>query len=428
MAFVIPGAAIKIAPYANPLHDIMYWNAASAKLIIQNPEGESLTTSWPSTVDLWNYNGTSWTFDLPTGDKFAFSKRVDVNVSTTEGAGSTIRGISVTDTVGAALGIHEAIRGIITSSYMTGGWANAIQGTITYSATGSAGGGMAAPICSEMNMQPAASSGGSYYTYHSYFNFPTSTVLIDSTDYNYAFELYEAAGGAVSCFDDYGEFIRIVGLTDATTHIWYDNTLRIHIGTTDWFIPLSEAEGMYYSSYPVLALPETTDSTTAMIGRTTVAGGVTVTNTTANIRGIVGYVDMAGTANGDNIFIAGIHAQLVGAGTWTEVSRAFALCADSQVSVAVTAGETALLGLVNNGTTKLGSAIYFDGNHSEGDAKDFENVFTFDRMNWPASNSSIQNGGTGDKTIDTGGMWKKIRIDIDGTQFYLIAMIDPDES
>jgi len=342
MAFVIPGAAIKIAPYANPLHDIMYWNAASAKLIIQNPEGESLTTSWPSTVDLWNYNGTSWTFDLPDGDKFAFSKRVDFNISTTEGAGSTVRSLSITDTVGAAMAIHEGVYSHITSAYMTGGWANAIVGVITYSATGSAGGGMAASICGEMNMQPAATSGGSYYT-----------------------------------------------------------------------------------SYPVLALPETTDSTTAMIGRTTVAGGVTVTNTTAHIRGIVGYVDMAGTANGDNIFIAGIHAQLVGAGTWTEVSRAFALCADSQVSVAVTAGETALLGLVNNGTTKLGSAIYFDGNHSEGDAKDFENVFTFDRMNWPASNSSIQNGGGADVVLTTGGAWKKIRIDIDGTQYYIVASADP---
>ena len=246
MAFVIPGAAIKIAPYANPLHDIMYWNAASAKLIIQNPEGESLTTSWPSTVDLWNYNGTSWTFDLPDGDKFAFSKRVDVNVSTTEGAGSTIRGISVTDTVGAANGIHEGIKSHVTSAYMTGGWTNAVFGEITYSATGSAGGGMAGAICAQINMQPAASSGGSYYTYHSYFNFPTSTVLIDSTAFNYAFELYEAAGGAVSCFDDYGEFIRVTGLTAGANHILSADslTLRMHVGTTDKFLVLSDTQNM----------------------------------------------------------------------------------------------------------------------------------------------------------------------------------------
>ena len=256
MAFAMPALGIKIAPYSQPLHDIMHWDARSNKLIIQNPEGESQTIAWPATVDLWNYNGNTWTFDLPTGDKFAFSKGVNINVSTTQGAGTRVQSLRVVDTVGAALGIHEAIYAHVTSTYMTGGWSNAVFGEITYSATGSAGGGMAAAICSQVNMQPAASSGGSYYTYHSYFNFPTSTVLIDSTAFNYAFELYEAAGGAVSCFDDYGEFIRIVGLTDETGHIWYDNTLRIHIGTTDWFIPLSSAEGSYTTAYPIITTRE----------------------------------------------------------------------------------------------------------------------------------------------------------------------------
>lgn len=252
LAFMLPADAIKIAPYSQPLHDILHWDARSEKLIIMNPENEKQTVSWPSTVDLWNYNGNTWTYDLPTGDKFAFSKRVDFNISTTEGTGSTVRGISLTDTVGAALAIHEGIRSHVTSAYMTGSWCNAIVGVITYSATGSAGGGMAAPICSEMNMQPAASSGGSYYNYHSYFHLPAGTALIDSTAFNYAFELYELADDT-TCFDDFGEFIRIVGLTDATTHVWFDNTLRIHIGTTDWFIPLSEAEGSYTTQYQIIS-------------------------------------------------------------------------------------------------------------------------------------------------------------------------------
>ena len=244
MAFAIPGAAIKIAPYPNPLHDIMYWDTTSAKLIIQNPEGESLTTSWPSTVDLWNYNGTSWTFDLPDGDKFAFSKRVDFNISTTEGAGSTVRSLSITDTVGAAMAIHEGVYSHITSAYMTGGWCNAVVGVITYSATGSAGGGMAASICGEMNMQPAASSGGSYYPFHSYFNFPTSTVLIDSTAFNYAFEKYEAAGAAVAQFDDYGDFWHVVGLTPADGNILSEGytTLRCLVDVYDKYLVLSRIE------------------------------------------------------------------------------------------------------------------------------------------------------------------------------------------
>jgi len=251
-AFILPVNAIKIAPYSQPLHDIMHWDARSQKLIIMNPENENQTVSWPSTVDLWNYNGNSWTYDLPSGDKFAFSKRVDFNITTTEGAGSTVRSISLTDTVGAANGIHEGIRSHVTSAYMTGSWCNAVVGVITYSATGSAGGGMAAPICSEMNMQAAASSGGSYYSVHSYFNVPTGATLIDSTAFNYAFERYELAGAAATQFDLYGLLWHIVGLTDVSTKVWYDNTLKIQIDTTKWWIPLSEAEGSYSTSYPIV--------------------------------------------------------------------------------------------------------------------------------------------------------------------------------
>jgi len=252
-AFILPVNAIKIAPYSQPLHDIMHWDARSQKLIIMNPENENQTVSWPSTVDLWNYNGNSWTYDLPSGDKFAFSKRVDFNIATTEGAGSTVRSISLTDTVGAANGIHEGIRSHVTSAYMTGSWCNAVVGVITYSATGSAGGGMAAPICSEMNMQAAASSGGSYYNVHSYFSVPDDAELIDSTAFNYAFERYETSDNATHDFDLYGLLWHIVGLSDATTKVWYDNTLKIQIDTTKWWIPLSEAEGSYTTQYPIVS-------------------------------------------------------------------------------------------------------------------------------------------------------------------------------
>ena len=245
--------AIKIAPYSQPLHDIMHWDRTSSKLIIMNPEGERQTVAWASTVDLWNYNGNVWTFDLPSGDKFAFSKRVDFNVSTTEGAGSTIRGVSVTDTVGAAGGIHEGVYSLVTSAFATGSWTNAVVGVITYSAAGSASGGLAAALCGEINMQPAASSGGSYYNVHSYFSVPTAAELIDSTAFNYAFERYELSDNASFDFNLYGLLWHIVGFTDATTKVWYDNTLKIQIDTTKWWIPLSEAEGSYTTAYPIVS-------------------------------------------------------------------------------------------------------------------------------------------------------------------------------
>jgi len=430
LAFILPASAIKIAPYSQPLHDIMHWDVTSAKLIIQNPENETQTVSWPSTVDLWNYNGNVWTYDLPTGDKFAFSKRVDVNISTTEGAGSTVRGISLTDTVGAAGAIHEGVYSLITSAFATGTWTNAVTGVITYSATGSASGGLAAALCGEINMQAAASSGGSYYNVHSYFSVPTAAELIDSTAFNYAFERYESADNASHDFDLYGLLWHIVGLSDATTKILYNNTLKIQIDTTKWYIPLSSAEGQYRSDYPVGITTTIAGAGGASVwGQSTVSGEITETS---YIRGLLGIAVNSGTLNHANIHMAGLHGQLGGSGDYTAVSEVFAIWADSGIPCEAGAprivGESALLGMTNNGSEQLDSCIYVRGNYCEGDQGAFENMFTFDLCNWAASDSPIQNGGTGDKTLKTGGEWKKIRIDIDGTQFYLIAAIDPDES
>lgn len=81
LTMALPGLAVKIAPYSQPLHDIVTWNARSEELIVQNPEGENLTVSWPATVDLINYDGNTWTWDLPDGDSFAFEKDVLINAS-----------------------------------------------------------------------------------------------------------------------------------------------------------------------------------------------------------------------------------------------------------------------------------------------------------------------------------------------------------
>ena len=244
LCFVMPASAVKILPYNMPLQDIMKWDKFDTTFQITNPENESISVAWPEDVDLWNYDGDYWKYDLPDGDEFLFLKTVGINITSTEGEGATIRGISITDTVGAALGIHEGIISHITSAYMTGSWCNAVVGVITYSATGSAGGGMAAPFCSELNMQPAASSGGSYYNVHSYFNFPTNTELIDSTAFNYAFERYELAGGAKGEYDDYGDFFHIVGLTPADAHVLSEGytTLRCLIDTYDKYLVLSRIE------------------------------------------------------------------------------------------------------------------------------------------------------------------------------------------
>jgi len=84
LCFTIPAFAIKILPYNVPLQDLMRWDKYSATLKLSNPEGETLTISWPTTVDLWNYDGDTWTFNLPSGDTFAFSKAITGTVNLSE--------------------------------------------------------------------------------------------------------------------------------------------------------------------------------------------------------------------------------------------------------------------------------------------------------------------------------------------------------
>ena len=318
LAFLLPVEAIKIAPYSQPLHDIMHWDAKSAKLIIMNPEGETQTVAWPATVDLWNYNGNSWTFDLPTGDVFAFSKRVNVVTSTTEGAGSTVRSESITHTVGAAGAIHEALYVTLNTEFATGAWANAIVGVLNYGAAGSSSGGLGAAICAEVNMAPIASPGGSYYNVHSYFNAPASTELIDSTAFNYAFERYETADPDHE-FDLYGLLWHIVGLDDNSTKVWYDNTLKIQIDTTKWWIPLSEAEGSYTTSYPI------------------------VSNMTTGAA-----IDLTAPATGIDIGIADHGIHFTGAVTPGDVTFSFIQVGDYTTALAVAPAGANMFGIVHN--------------------------------------------------------------------------------
>uniref|UniRef100_A0A6M3XWQ5 Uncharacterized protein n=2 Tax=viral metagenome TaxID=1070528 RepID=A0A6M3XWQ5_9ZZZZ len=117
--FAMPAFAIKILPYDVPLQDLMKWDKSGATLKLSNPEGETLSVAWASTVDLWNYDGATWTFDLPSGDTFAFGKGIAVTgISSITGA-TTITGtfgvtgaVTITGTVG--------VSGLITSTSITG--------------------------------------------------------------------------------------------------------------------------------------------------------------------------------------------------------------------------------------------------------------------------------------------------------------------
>lgn len=92
LCFAMPAFAIKILPYNVPLQDLMRWDKYGATLKLSNPEGETLTVAWATTVDLWNYDGSTWTYDLPSGDTFAFGKGVAITGDSSVTGAFTITG------------------------------------------------------------------------------------------------------------------------------------------------------------------------------------------------------------------------------------------------------------------------------------------------------------------------------------------------
>ena len=232
---VMPALAIKILPYSQPLHDIMHWDVKSSKLIIMNPENENLTVSWPSTVDLWNYNGNYWVYDLPTGDKFAFDKEVLIG-SAARGALTYTAGEPILEIYGTNAGTSGATNAmpLYVSSILTGlgqvgraaefvlaptetmgSWGNAIKAKIDLSGNnGSIG--LVAGVCAEVVTPATAHSGTTVCVEHEIVateGLTLSDVIGSANTMNFMQFALGGNGTAVTEVDNHGQFMIINGLT-----------------------------------------------------------------------------------------------------------------------------------------------------------------------------------------------------------------------
>jgi len=154
------------------------------------------------------------------------------------------------------------------------------------------------------------------------------------------------------------------------------------------------------------------------------------TNAQKYVRSILGQLDLtAGTIAGNNTHLFGVMGQVNGTPTaYTECSHTAAICGDLSLTVAPTTGNLEVMQLANNGAARLDQMVYMYGNSgaSSGGA---DYIWRFDSLYFDgAVNTPIRDGGTGDTTLDTGGDWKKIRINIGGTAYWMVAMTDPSES
>jgi len=200
------------------------------------------------------------------------------HTNTSAATSGTIRSFNLTQThTGDGAAILEALRVDINSAVQTGQWSNAIVGAINYSgAAGDAGGGLAAAMCSEVTLPAISSPGGSYFAHDFEFNAPTSYVANTSDAFNVAFLRFGVYGSTVASFEDEAYFMHLsTDFTDASGNMWYDNTLRIQIESTDWFIPLSDAEGEYSSAY-MIDISNATDASSLTAASIATDGGLAV--------------------------------------------------------------------------------------------------------------------------------------------------------
>jgi len=259
----------------------------------------------------------------------------------------TIRGnnIALTMTAASTANVVEALYVSITSNVKTGAWANAIVGKIDYSTSGAAH-GMAAAICAEMIPPNSSLARGSLYALDLEFGCGASSTWGSAGPV--AFFKMEN-WGTKTHFSDNAFMFHLLGETSGTGNLLYNNTIRVRVGTTSWYLPLSSAEGTFTTVYPIV--------TTSTIGLTLAAltagdaySGLRLAVTAAapnNAYGMAAYFDttITGTTTG----------HCYGVGSWINTATTPVLAA-GHIIVPFEGG-------VYTGEAQANARIVFGGQH-----------------------------------------------------------------
>ena len=184
---------------------------------------------------------------------FADSLVVTKSSALTTGTDRRIQ-LNYTQTGASWTKIIEALRVNIDANVITGDWTNAIVARINYGASGNASGGMTAPFVSELSLMPGGMSGGAYYLLDLEVEAPASFTHHGNASYPSAYMNLAVWGNATAIgeWEANAHLFRTDGYTDATGNLWYDNTIRVHIEGTDWFLPMSTAEGTFTTAHPIV--------------------------------------------------------------------------------------------------------------------------------------------------------------------------------
>jgi len=337
-------------------------------------------------------------------------------VQTNDNTSGTEVGATVTLTQTGAGAISEGFYSKVIADVQTGSWVNGIVGRVDYStgSTGDAGGGMAAAICAELNLPARTPSGGAYYAIDLEIEAPENfSSLTSPTTRPMAFMRTGLWGNTTAAADweDYGYIFHFDDINDLTGNVWYDNTLRVLVNTTAFYIPLSDAQGEYSSAYPI-DISNATNSTSPTVGSIQTDGGL----------GVVLDLYVDGTSNLDNTDIDGTFAA---DGTTFDVNSTTTVTIDNTntsngvVINAVTSGSPISIGhttsetTVNDNLSVTGDLAVelvanldntdIDGTiTADGTAFDFNATSTFTMDNTNTTNGIDINTGTDGSPVDIG--------------------------
>ena len=239
--------------------------------------------------------------------------QVYTTCASTDGA-TTANPVYISATMSGTGGVGRALEAMLTVSGKLGTYGNALKGyTVLTGGTGSTG--LISAVCAEMLMSGGATL-GTFGVLELELVCPASWTAGQGTNGANCISLIYAqasnASGSTTLteFDTYGYLLNLQGLTDDTGHLYYDDTLRIVIGSTVKYIPLSSATASFTTAYPIV----TSIASGAAIDITGPATGIDIgTNTAVGINmtggGILG-IDFNGTWTGNVIQVGDASAAL----------------------------------------------------------------------------------------------------------------------
>jgi len=152
-----------------------------------------------------------------------------------------------------------------------------------------------------------------------------------------------------------------------------------------------------------------------------ISGSITAAGYT---RALLAQLNLAGTINHAGSHQYAVMAQLTGTPTFTANQRCAGLSVDLSLGSNPTSGVYDGILIANNGAnqTQVDHAIEIFGNYG------INYLFSFQSCDGITGNF-ISNGGTGGAEIGitSGGDWKKVKVNLEGTDYFLILMVNPSE-